>query len=164
MSLEGPRKFFDVNLRPPFADPALVMSLAKRADVMKLNDDELGQLASYVRTGEMTPDTPATEEALARACATLGEATGVPCVCVTRGPHGAALWDQGKLTCAPAPQVTVRDTVGAGDAFMAGFMTGLIRGTETHRMLESACRLGGYVASHYGATPLLPAEIVAEFR
>ncbi len=164
LSIQGPRKFFDVNLRAPFADPALVRSLARRADVMKLNDDELGQLASYVRTGEMKPDFPGTEDAIARACATLAEATGVSCVCVTRGAQGAALWDDGKLTCAPAPQVTVRDTVGAGDAFMAGLMAGLVRGTETRRMLGTACRLGGYVASHYGATPLLPAELVAEFR
>ncbi len=163
LAIQGPKKFFDVNLRPPFADPGLVMSLARRADVMKLNDDELGRLATYARTGEMTPDFPGTEEAIAGACAKLAEATGVSCLCVTRGPQGAAWWDQGKLTCAPAPQVTVRDTVGAGDAFMAGLMAGLIRGTETHRMLETACRLGGYVASHYGATPLLPAEIIAEF-
>ncbi len=164
LSIQGPRKFFDVNLRPPFADPALVLGLARRADVMKLNDDELGQLASYVCTGEMKSDFPGTEDALTHACRTLAEATGASCVCVTRGAQGAALWENGKLTCAPAPQVTVRDTVGAGDAFMAGLMAGLTRGTETRRMLETACRLGGYVASHYGATPLLPAEIIAEFR
>lgn len=164
LALEGPRKFFDVNLRPPFADPVLVLNLARRADVMKLNDDEVGQLAGYVRTGEMALDTPKTEEALARACAALAGETGVSCVCVTRGADGTALWEQGKLTCVPAPRVTVRDTVGAGDAFMAGFMTGMIRGVETHKMLAAACRLGGYVASHYGATPLLPPEIVAEFR
>ncbi len=164
LSVQGPRKFFDVNLRPPFADAALVMSLAPRADVMKLNDDELGQLASYARTGEMTPDFPGTDEAVARACATLSEATDVHCLCVTRGAQGAAWWERGELTCAPAPQVTVRDTVGAGDAFMAGLMTGLARGVETRRTLENACKLGGFVASHYGATPLLPAELVAEFK
>ncbi len=155
LAIPGPRKFFDVNLRPPFADLALVMSLAPRADVMKLNDDELGQLAKV--------DFLETDEAVARACATLAGATGVRCVCVTRGARGAAWWEAGELTCAPAPQITVRDTVGAGDAFMAGLMAGLLRGTETRRVLETACRLGGYVASHHGATPLLPAEIVAEF-
>ena len=77
LNLRGPKKFFDVNLRPPFVDAAMVMNLARRADVMKLNDDELGQLASYARTGEMTPDFPGTEDAVARACATLSEATGV---------------------------------------------------------------------------------------
>ena len=164
LKLHGPRKFFDVNLRPPFVDPALVMSLARRADVMKLNDDELGQLAHFARTGTLASNAPATEEEISRECATLADATGVKSVCVTRGPHGAALWEEGNLTTAPAPPVTVRDTVGAGDAFMAGFVTGLSRGMDRRRTLENACKLGGYVASHYGATPILPEELVAEFR
>ena len=33
LAVKGPLKFFDVNLRPPFVDPALVIDLAKRADV-----------------------------------------------------------------------------------------------------------------------------------
>ena len=164
LNLRGPKKFFDVNLRPPFVDAALVMSLARRADVMKLNDEELGQLAGYARKGELRRSTPKTEEALLQDCATLADATGVRCVCVTRGPLGAALWEEGNMTFAPAPQVTVRDTVGAGDAFMAGFVTGRTRGIDTRRTLENACKLGGYVASHYGATPLLPAELVAVFQ
>ena len=164
LEVQGPLKFFDVNLRPPFADPALVMDLAKHADIVKLNDDEVGRLASWVRTGEPTPNTPTTEPALAQACATFAEATDTARVCVTRGPNGAALWDRGELTCVPAPQVTVRDTVGAGDAFMAGLMVGLSCGNDIRKILDAACRLGAYVASHYGATPLLPAEMIAEFQ
>jgi len=30
--------------------------------------------------------------------------------------------------------------------------------------LENACRLGAYVASHYGATPLLPPELTQPLR
>lgn len=164
LALDGPVKFFDVNLRAPFADPPLVIALAKRANVIKLNDDEVGRLASWLRTGEATPDTPGSEDALAQACATLAEATDASRVCVTRGPQGAALWDRGTLTSVPAPHVVVRDTVGAGDAFMAGLMVGLTRGTDTRKVLETACRLGAFVASHYGATPLLPAELIQEFK
>ena len=64
----------------------------------------------------------------------------------------------------PAPQVAVKDTVGAGDAFMAGLVVGLTGVTGMRKVLENACRLGAYVASHYGATPLLPQEITQEFR
>ncbi len=164
LNVKGPLKFFDVNLRPPFADPALVMELAKRADVLKLNDGEVGRLAAWVRTGEGSPETPRTDEGIARACETLAGATNVSRICVTRAEDGAALWDRGRLTTAPAPQVEVRDTVGAGDAFMAGLMVGLTRGTEPRKVLEDACRLGAYVASHYGATPLLPAELTQPLR
>ena len=157
-------KFFDVNLRPPFVDPPLVMDLAKRADVLKLNDGEVGQLAHWVRTGESIPDTPRDDASIARDCQTLAEATGVICVCVTRAQEGAALWDRGSLTTASAPHVEVKDTVGAGDAFMAGLMVGLTRGIDHQRVLEIACRLGAYVASHYGATPLLPPELTQPLR
>ena len=164
LALEGPMKFFDVNLRPPFVDPTLVLDLAKRADVIKLNDDEVGRLASWARTGEMTLNTPRTADTLADACAALAEKTNTSRICVTRASEGAALWDRGNLVCAPAPKVIVKDTVGAGDAFMAGLMVGLTRGTDSKKVLETACRLGAYVASHNGATPLLPAEIIQEFK
>ncbi|PYK97608.1 MAG: hypothetical protein DME32_15550, partial [Verrucomicrobia bacterium] len=146
------------------ADPPLVMDLAKRADVLKLNDGEVGRLAHWVRTGESIPDTPRDDASIARDCQTLAEATGVYCVCVTRAEEGAALWDRGRLTTAPAPHVEVKDTVGAGDAFMAGLMVGLTRGMDRRCVLENACRLGAYVASHYGATPLLPPELTQPLR
>ena len=164
LELQGPMKFFDVNLRPPFADPSLVVDLAKRADVIKLNDDEVGRLAAWLRTGEATLDTPRTAEALAKACAALAGATETSRICVTRAAEGAALWHAGELVCAPAPEVTVKDTVGAGDAFMAGLMVGLTRGTDTRTVLENACRVGAYVASHNGATPLLPAPLIELFQ
>jgi fructokinase len=66
--------------------------------------------------------------------------------------------------CATAPQVAVKDTVGAGDSFMAGLMVGLTRGTDTQKVLENACRVGAFVASQNEATPLLPPEIIQEFK
>jgi fructokinase len=73
------------------------------------------------------------------------------------------MWDSGVLVTAPAPKVVVKDTVGAGDAFMAGLMVGLTRGMDTRKVLENACRLGAFVASHHGATPLFSPEIVQLF-
>jgi fructokinase len=164
LALKGPLKFFDVNLRPPFADPERIVELAAHADVIKLNHDEVGQIASWLRTGEATPNPPGNADAVAEACAALSEATKTPRICVTMGAAGAALWDQSTLVCVPAPKVVVKDTVGAGDAFMAGVMVGLTRGADTQTVLETACRLGAIVASHDGATPLLPEEMIQEFR
>jgi fructokinase len=164
LAVKGPLKFFDVNLRPPFADPERVVELAAGADVLKLNHDEVGQIASWLRTGRATPNPPANPDAVAEACAVLSKAIGAPRICVTMGAAGAALWDRGRLVTAPAPKVVVRDTVGAGDAFMAGLIVGLTRGADPQTVLETACRLGAIVASHDGATPLLPQELIREFR
>ena len=163
LAVSGPLKFFDVNLRPPFVDPQLVIDLAKRADVLKLNDGEVGKLDSWIRTGELFINTPRTPDEIAQACATIADATKASRICVTLAEEGAALWDQGNLITAPAPRVAVKDTVGAGDAFMAGLMVGLTREIETRKVLENACRLGAFVASHYGATPLLPPVLIQEF-
>jgi fructokinase len=164
LAVTGPLKFFDVNLRPPFADPKRIVELACRADVLKLNHDEVGQIASWLRTGEATPNPPANAAAVAEACATISEATDTPRICVTMGAEGAALWDRGNLVTATAPKVVVRDTVGAGDAFMAGLIVGLTRGADTQTVLGTACQLGAIVASHDGATPLLPPDLIREFR
>ena len=162
--LKRPLKFFDVNMRPPFADPERIVELAARADVIKLNHDEVGQIASWLRTGKPTPNPPQNADAVAEACSAISEATMTPRICVTMGAAGAALWDRSTLVFAPAPKVVVKDTVGAGDAFMAGLMIGLTRGADTQTVLETACRLGAIVASHDGATPLLPQEMIQEFR
>ena len=43
-------------------------------------------------------------------------------------------------------------------------MVGLTREADTQTVLETACRLGAVVASHDGATPLLPQDIIQEFK
>jgi fructokinase len=164
LAVKGPLKFFDVNLRPPFADSKRIVQLAARADVLKLNHDEVGQIGSWLLTGEATPNPPGDADAIAKACAVLSEATNTPRICVTMGSAGATLWDRGSLVSVPAPKVVVKDTVGAGDAFMASLIVGLTRGANTQTVLETACRLGALVASHDGATPLLPQELIQEFR
>jgi len=92
-----------------------------------------------VRAGELISDTPRDDRRSAGDCQTLAEVTGVYRVCVTRAERGPR-FDRGELTTAPAPHVEVKDTVGAGDAFMAGLMVGLTRGMDHRRVLENACR------------------------
>lgn len=163
LQLSGPMKFFDVNLRPPYADPECAVKLAARADVIKLNHEEVGKLAAWIETGSVTSETPMDADSVARAASVLAEKTNTPRICVTRAENGAALWDHGTLVSAPAPHVEVKDTVGAGDSFMAGLMIGLTHGLDPQVVLDNACRVGAYVASHHGATPLLPEDIKRAF-
>ena len=163
LAVTGPLKFFDVNLRAPFIEPARIIALAARADVIKLNHDEVGMLAEWLRTGASSSRPAATPAAVAEACAVVSKVTGTPRICVTMGAAGAALWDLHRpFVHVPAPPTVVKDTVGAGDAFMAGLVIGLTRGVSPLAVLTAACRLGAYVASHAGATPLLPPEMIEE--
>ncbi|MGH8269846.1 MAG: PfkB family carbohydrate kinase [Steroidobacteraceae bacterium] len=61
----------------------------------------------------------------------------------------------GKWTEAQGRRVEVVDTVGAGDAFLAAFVVGLLSGTPWDSVLREADRLGAAVASRQGAMPAI---------
>ena len=136
-------RIFDVNLRPPYDDRLAILTLAQQADVLKLNSDELAYLSNL----EFTPGN------LEGALGAVASYTGVKRICVTLGPDGAAYFDGHKLITANSPQVEVRDTIGAGDAFTAAFVAGLARDDDMEDTLRHACQLGAYVASCDGAIP-----------
>lgn len=138
-------RIFDVNLRPPHDDLALVRKLATQATLLKLNVDEAARLLQH--DGD--------EERLAHA---LAAATGCRAICLTAGARGAGFLTKGKWRWEPGRPVAVADTVGAGDAFLAGFLAGHLCGRPTKECLARACRLGEWVASQPGATPPYPAN------
>jgi fructokinase len=74
-------------------------------------------------------------------------------VCVTRGSRGAALWHDGKFSEHPGFPAEVRDTVGAGDAFLAVLLAGLLGGSSDAELLQHANLMGAYVVTQFGALP-----------
>ncbi len=137
---------YDPNLRPGLIGDAdlerpAVEGLVRLATVVKASDDDL----AWLYPGPAAPDPDdepgnqpgnGPEDELASGSgnqpedAAAGWATSGPrLVVLTRGAAGAVAWLGGRpddpLTL-PAPRVDVRDTVGAGDAFMAGLLSGLL--------------------------------------
>jgi len=106
--------FVDVNLRDPWWDAALVADTLDGARWCKLNDDELRRLAG---PGDL-PD----------AALRLVKRHGLERAFVTLGAAGAfALGADGDCRAvAPQPSIAVIDTVGAGDAFAAAVIAGLL--------------------------------------
>jgi len=72
---------------------------------------------------------------------------------VTRGAHGAVLWNEGAWAEHPGYAVDVADTVGAGDAFLAGLLAAYFAGEDDAGLLDAAARLGAFVAMQMGPTP-----------
>jgi fructokinase len=138
-----PFSLCDVNLRQPHDDPGNALKWAARASVIKLNEEELQQLAP--EAGERAD--------IAERVAALSRKTGVQTIVVTRGGDGAALLHDGRVIQRPSPKVKVADTVGAGDAFTAAFLDGLLKGGDPEHALDDALRLGAFVASRHGAQP-----------
>ncbi|MFJ3705627.1 MULTISPECIES: sugar kinase [Streptomyces] len=83
--------------------------------------------------------------------------SGVREVVVKRGGEGAAYRDrQGVRHSVPALRVPVRDTVGAGDAFCAGYLSGLLDGLPPAGRLARANTLGAFAVASDGDWEGLP--------
>ena len=133
----------DVNLRPPYDDREIVRRSLRRADVVKLSVPELERVGEWF---SLRGD--------ARAMvSTLAEQFRCSLVCLTRGSGGAAMWHDGSWSEHPGFEVEVRDTVGAGDAFLAVLLAGLLAGGSDASLLQNANLIGAYVATQYGAVP-----------
>jgi len=136
-------KVLDVNLRPRYDDREIIRDSLRRADVVKLNEEEMRRLASWL---DLRGD-------LQRTVAMLAETFRCRTVCVTRGPRGAVLWRDWRWSEHPGFEVEVQDTVGSGDAFLAVLLTGLLNGTDDDALLHHANLIGAYVATQHGAVP-----------
>ncbi len=89
---------------------------------------------------------------------------GCALVGLTRGAEGALLYHEGVFIESPAYTVPggCRDTTGAGDAFHAGFLYGLLKGAELEMSLQLANATAALKCRSLGARTALPTE--AELR
>lgn len=136
-------RLLDVNLRSPFHTRTVVEKLLSLADFVKLNNDELVEIARW--NGRKGTG--------AELITWLSEFFNCPTVCVTRGANGAALFLENRLIEHPGFKVKAVDTVGAGDSFLAGLIARLFAGKSAEDALKYACATGAYVASQPGAVP-----------
>lgn len=143
---------FDINLRPPHYRMGHLIDLVKKCDCLKLNEEELILLIE-----DLNIKADGLEEQMMR----ISHNTTTPTICVTLGGEGAALYHNGLFYRHPGFPAKVADTVGAGDAFLAGFVHALfISKTTPEAALEFGCALGSLVASSAGATaPVAVKEI-----
>lgn len=128
---------YDPNMRPSLmATPDLVRrrveDLISLADVVKASDEDL----QWLYPGSFIPD-------VLRRWESLGPGVTI----VTRGAEGAVYAvrssEATEVTTVPARAAQVIDTVGAGDSFMAGLLSGLaddgfVGGPEARRRLHHA--------------------------
>ena len=87
-------------------------------------------------------------------------AAGVCCAVVTRGGDGAwLLAPDGSMHEQPAVPTTVVDTVGAGDAFLAGYVASRYGGRPADECLRFAVACGADSVQHFGAGVIDPKEV-----
>ncbi|MDI1322633.1 MAG: carbohydrate kinase [Algoriphagus sp.] len=141
-------RVFDANLRPPFYDFEVIETLLGYADVLKINEDELEIFADYFKT----------EPSVESLCGYLDQHFPMEIICVTRGSKGALIYQKGVITEHPGYKVKVEDSIGAGDAFLSGFVKTYLDDKNPKEILDFACKLGAFVATQKGGTPRFSAD------
>jgi fructokinase len=137
-------RIFDVNLRQAFFSAEVLVESLKRADIMKLNDDELPRVMALLGIAHHNEESSA--ESLLRTFS-------LKLVCVTRGANGSLLVNNSGRHHHPGYPIKVADTIGAGDAFTAALVHQYLRGASLSAMNDAANRVGSWVASQIGGTP-----------
>jgi fructokinase len=138
-------RILDVNLRAPFDSLEILKDSLGRANVLKLNSEELPLVLRACKLP------PALETNAAKM---LQRHYGFQTVCITRGARGSVIAFGDKTVVHPGVAVEVVDTVGAGDAFTAALAVQLIAGSGPERVSEAANQVGAWVASQAGAMPV----------
>ncbi|MEV5551383.1 sugar kinase [Streptomyces sp. NPDC052309] len=139
---------FDVNHRTRLWDAATASAalrpLLGLIDIVIASDDELPLIAGDPGTSE----TDRVAELLAR---------GVQEVVVKRGAQGADLYlGADRIVHAPVHPVPVVDTVGAGDAFCAGYLSGVLDELPPGQRLHRATRTAAFAVAGSGDWEGLP--------
>jgi len=147
-------KVFDVNLRAPFYTKEVLIKLMKKADFIKFNDDELYEISEYLNSPF---------HSLEQNILFIAKQTNTKNICVTKGQHGAVLYYNDHLYYNSGYKITVADTVGAGDSFLAGLLSKLLLDEEPQKAIDFACALGALVAQNEGANPKIANEAISEF-
>jgi fructokinase len=142
----GALRILDMNLRQTYFSGEVVEASLRLADIVKFNDEELPVLAGML--GLRGSAREQMEELARRHALRL--------VCLTRGANGSALFSQGQWADDPSQPAEVKDTVGAGDAFTAALVLGVLAGKPLEAVNRRANLVARHVCSCHGATPDLP--------
>ncbi|WP_025006770.1 carbohydrate kinase family protein [Marinilabilia salmonicolor] len=156
MELLNHSKFnvFDINLRPPHYSMETLLNLMKYAHFIKFNDSEIFEICTGL--GHI-PDS------LEECMKFIAKKTDTSQICVTRGEKGALLLKNDEFVNNKGYQVTVADTVGAGDSFLATLISELLNGSKPQKAIDLASAIGAIVASKSGAIPPVSKEEIRAF-
>lgn len=136
--------FFDINLRKGHFTKGVIDFSLRHTDIFKLNDQEILWVANIF--GLETQD----EQKIAD---WIFAQFPVSIILLTRGENGASVYTPSARNDIGGIKVKVKDTVGSGDAFSAGFIMEYVKSGDLMFAATKGNELGAYVAARSGAVP-----------
>lgn len=134
---------FDINIRKPHVDMAVIGDLLSKSNLIKLNELEAKLLGDYFDFGKT--EQQIVEQLLLK--------FGIQEIIITKGEKGGTYYNSATALNYEAVQVKVKDTVGSGDSFLAGFLKERIQGSPIEKCLDTGAKLSGLITSLEGGCP-----------
>lgn len=146
-------KVFDLNLRKPFYDREFLNVLLQKADLIKLSDEEL----------EVLFMNEAFNQSEKEQLETVMQRYNLRGIIFTKGKNGATFLNRTGFYEQGIFPITVVDTIGSGDAFLAGFLSQYLQQQPIQNCLKYGAAMGALVATHAGGTPTIDVAKVEQF-
>lgn len=146
-------KICDINLRQHYFNKSIIRESLRRADILKLNEEELftiTHLLGYGLSGE---------EVL---CRRLMRFYKLKVIILTKGTAGSCVLSREGKSILETPKVKVASAVGAGDSFTGAFIGSILNGCSIVEAHRSAVKVSAYVCTQKGAMPEIPKDLLAE--
>lgn len=147
----APYKLCDINLRPPHYNQDILRTSVELATVLKLNEEEMPALLSALDidgAGSLADQAQ-------RICAQYH----LHAACITQGKNGSLLVTPTAIDDHAGHTINVIDTIGAGDAFTAALMIGLLEDKSLADINALGSAVSSWVATQSGAMPTYTADI-----
>ena len=146
-------RVFDINIRQNYYSDEVILSSLRRANALKINDEELPLLTKLLKI------TGSEEEQLEA----ILKMFDLKLAILTYGSKGAlmVMEKEASFEIPPKPEKVV-STVGAGDSFTAAAIIGFLGKNELSKINKHANALASYVCTQMGAVPNLPESIIKQ--
>ena len=156
-------RVFDINLRQSWFTAEVIAESLNRANVLKINDEELDVVATMLLGVPTVPDKLIAEDAdkTRAVCRDLIAKYDLRMLILTCGAIGSYVFTADSESYVQTPKVKVADTVGAGDSFTATFVAQILLGKSIRQAHEKAVAVSAFVCTQNGAMPVLPDELKA---
>jgi fructokinase len=154
-------RVFDINLRQNWFTAEIIAESLNRANVLKINDEELDVVATMLLgvpsvPGKLIAEDP---EKTRLVCRDLIAKYDLKMLILTCGAIGSYVFTDTDESYVATPKVKVADTVGAGDSFTATFVAQILLGKSIREAHERAVAVSAFVCTQNGAMPVLPEEL-----
>lgn len=143
-------RIFDINLRQKWYTEEVIKTSLQKANVLKINDDELLIIQRMFGYIDITQE---------NTCRLIMRDYQLDMLILTCGDKGSYIFTKDEMSYLSTNDIKVVDTVGAGDSFTASFIASILLGKtilEAHRI---AVNVSAFVCTQAGATPIIPSNL-----